>query len=262
MPNIHPTALVDKKAHIAEDVTIGPFSIIEPDVVIGDGTSIASHVLLANGARIGANCNIHKGTVVATVPQDLKFKGEASLLIIDDGTTVREFCTLNRGTHESGQSRVGKDCLLMAYAHVAHDCVVGDHVILANGVQLGGHVHIEEWAIIGGFTPVHQFCKVGCHAMIGGGFRVVQDVPPYIIVAGEPLQFAGLNSIGLRRRGFEPSTINLLKKAYKLIYRSHLNTAQALQRIKDEIEPISEIQLVIDFIEKSDRGIIKKSGNQ
>src|SRR3990172_4729567 len=154
MPNIHPTALVDKKAHIAEDVTIGPFSIIEPDVVIGDGTSIASHVLLANGARIGANCNIHKGTVVATFPQDLKFKGEASLLIIDDGTTVREFCTLNRGTHESGQSRVGKDCLLMAYAHVAHDCVVGDHVILANGVQLGGHVHIEEWAIIGGFTPV------------------------------------------------------------------------------------------------------------
>jgi UDP-N-acetylglucosamine acyltransferase len=262
MPNIHPTALVDKKAQIAEDVTIGPFSIVEPDVVIGNGSSIASHVLLANGARIGANCNIHKGTVVATFPQDLKFKGEESLLIIDEGTTVREFCTLNRGTRESGLSRVGKDCLLMAYAHVAHDCVVGDHVILANGVQLGGHVHIGDWAIIGGFTPIHQFCKVGCHAMVGGGFRVVQDVPPYITVAGEPLQFAGLNSIGLRRRGFAPSTISLLKKAYKLIYRSHLNTTKALQRIRDEIELVAEIQEVIDFIESSERGIIKESGSR
>ena len=256
MAQIHSTAIIDSKARIGDNVSIGAFSIVEADVEIGDGTSIASHVVLNDGTRIGKNCTIHKGAIVASVPQDLKFGGEESLFIIGDNTTIREFATLNRGTNELGKSQIGSNCLLMAYTHVAHDCVVGDNVIMANGVQLGGHVEIHNHAIIGGMTPVHQFCKVGTHCMVGGAYRVVQDVPPYITVSGEPLKYAGLNSVGLKRRGFDPETLLLLKRAYRLIFRSKLNLKRAVQRIKDEIEPVPEIQAVLDFIEKSNRGLI------
>lgn len=256
MTQIHPTALVDHKAQIGENVTIGAFSIIEGDVIIGENSKIASHVFIGEGARIGKNCNIHKGAVVATIPQDLKFAGEKTLFELGDNTTVREFCTLNRGTHESGKSSVGKNCLLMAYSHVAHDCKIGDNVIMANAVQLAGHVSIEDWAIIGGGSGVHQFCHVGQHCMIGGMLRVTKDVPPYILAASEPLKFAGLNSIGLRRRGFTPETLKILKNVYRLIYRSNLNVSQAVERIKQEIELTEHVKNVLSFIKESERGLI------
>ena len=257
MIEIHSTAIVDKKAQIGENVSIGAFSVVEGDVVIQDETQIGPHTLIANGARIGKNVKIHNGAVVSTVPQDLKFGGESTTFQIGDNTTVREFCTLNRGTDAHQTSIVGKDCLVMAYAHVAHDCIIGDNVILANGVQLGGHVEIEDWAIIGGMTPIHQFCHVGQHCMVGGGLRVIQDIPPYILVGGEPLRFGGLNSIGLQRRGFSSDVITALKRAYRLIYRSNLNISQAVDRIKNELEITPEINNVLDFINRSDRGILK-----
>ncbi len=256
LTEIHPLAIVDKKAEIGDNVAIGAFCIVEQDVVIGDNTIIDSHTLIANGARIGKNCHIHKGAVVATIPQDLKFGGEESLFEIGDNTTVREFCTLNRGTHESGKSVVGKNCLLMAYTHVAHDTYIDDNVIIANGVQIAGHVHIENWVVIGGMTPVHQFCKIGQHAMVGGAYRVIKDIPPYILASGEPLRFAGLNSVGLRRHGFEPEVRQKIKHAYKLLYRSNLNTSQAVKQIKNEMELIPEVQNILNFIEHSERGLI------
>ncbi len=256
MINIHPTAIIDKKAQIGNNVTIGAFSIVEGDVVIGSNTEVGSHVHIFNGARIGNNCKIHKGAVVSSDPQDLKFGGEPTRFEIGDNTTIREFCTLNRGTTEHMKSVVGSNCLLMAYVHVAHDCTIGDNVILANAVQLGGHVEVEEYAIIGGVSPVHQFCHIGRHCMIGGHFRAVQDVPPYITASGEPLKYAGLNSIGLRRRGFKPETVLTLKRTYNLLYRSKLNVSQAVERIKSDIELIPEVQYVLDFIERSNRGLI------
>ncbi len=256
MTDIHPTALVDPQARIGDNVQIGAFAIVEGDVAISEGTTIGPHTLIANGARIGKNCRIHNGAVVATLPQDLKFGGEATLFEIGDNTTIREFATLNRGTAAHGKSSIGKNCLLMAYTHVAHDCTVGDNVIMSNGVQLGGHVTIEDWAIIGGMTPVHQFCHVGQHCMIGGGFRVIQDVPPYILASEEPLRFCGLNSIGLRRRGFSSETLLQLKRAYRLLYRSDLNVSQAVERIKAEFELTPEIANILRFIESADRGIL------
>jgi len=256
LTNIHPTAIIDKKAQIGNDVTIGAFSIVEGDVIIGNNTEIGTHVHIFNGARIGNNCKIHKGTVVSSNPQDLKFEGEATLFEIGDNTTIREFCTLNRGTKEHMKSVVGSNCLLMAYAHVAHDCIIGDNVIMANAVQLGGHVEVEEYAIIGGMTGVHQFCHIGRHCMIGAHFRAVQDVPPYITASDEPLKYSGLNSIGLRRRGFKPETVLTLKSTYNLLYRSKLNVTQAVERIRNEIELIPEVQHVLDFIERSKRGLI------
>ena len=256
MTYIHPQALVDKQAQLGENVTVGPFSIIENNTVIGDGTQVASQVLVSEGARIGRNCHIHHGAVVGTVPQDLKFGGEETQLIIGDRTVIREYCDLNRGTKHRGKSIIGSDCLLMAYAHVAHDCIIGNHVILSNVVQLGGHVEIEDWVILGGMVGVHQFCRVGQHTMIGGNFRAVQDVPPYIIAAGEPLDFYGLNSLGLRRRGFSNEKISSLKKAFRLLYRSNLNLSHAVERIKQDLEQTEEISNLLIFIEKSERGLV------
>ncbi len=256
MTGIDATAVVDPGARLGSGVAVGAFAVIEKNVEIGEGTSIGPHALIANGARIGAHCVIHKSAAVATLPQDLKFGGEETLFEIGDQTTIREFCTLNRGTLESGKSTIGENCLLMAYAHVAHDCAIGDNVILANGVQLGGHVHVDDWAIIGGMTPVHQFCHVGAHCMVGGGYRVIKDVPPYILASGEPMRFGGLNAIGLRRRGFDDETLATLKKAYRLIYRSKLNVSQAVERIQSELDLIPHVRQILDFIEHSDRGLI------
>lgn len=256
MTSIHPTAIVDPKAELGENVSVGPYTIIEGDVQIGDNTTIASQVLIADGARIGSGCRIHHGAVIATLPQDLKFGGEKTTFEIGNNTTVREFCTLNRGTQMRGKSVVGSNCLLMAYTHVAHDCIVGDNVILANAVQLAGHVTVEDWAIIGGLTGVHQFCRIGRHVMVGGHFRVTKDVPPYILASEEPLRFVGLNSVGLRRRGFSEETMRALKHAYRLIYRSNLNVSQAVARIREEVELIPEVLHVLEFIEKAERGII------
>ena len=257
MSNIHATAIVSPKAELADDVTVGPHTIIEDNVVIGSGTKIASSVLIASGARLGRNLTIAHGAVVGTVPQDLKFAGEESLLVVGDKTTIREYATLNRGTADRGETTVGKNCLIMAYTHIAHDCVIGDNVILANSVNLAGHIEIDDFAILGGVLPVHQFVKIGAHAMIGGGFRVQGDVCPYALVGGYPLRVAGLNALGLKRRGFAPEAIRTVKSAYKLLFFSKLNTAEAIERIKSEIEIIPEVQTILDFVERSNRGLIK-----
>ena len=257
MENIHPTAIIDKKAELADNVMVGPFTVIEGDVIIDSGTRIDSHVHIADGARIAKNCHIHHGSVISTLPQDLKFKNEKTFLEIGDNTEIREYTTLNRGTSHRGKSKVGKDCYLMAYAHVAHDCFIGDNCIIANAVQLAGHVTIEDWVIIGGVTPIHQFCQIGQHAFIGGGLRVIKDVPPYILAADSPLSYKGVNVIGLRRRGFKGDTIRNLQRCYRYLYRSHLNTSQAVEKIKSDLNDIPEIKSILEFIEKSERGIIK-----
>ncbi len=254
--SIHPTAIVDPSAEMADDVEIGAYAVIEGDVKLDSGVKIGPHALIASGARLGKGVEVHNGAVIGTKPQDLKFKGEKTLAIIGDRTIVREFATVNRGTAERGKTVVGCDCLLMAYSHVAHDCVLEDKVIIANAVNLAGHVILEEYAIIGGIVPVHQFVRVGMHAFIAGGTRVPKDVPPYILAANEPLRFAGLNSVGLKRRGFSAETIAAIKHAYRLIYLSDMNVSQGINRIREEMNITPEIQHIIDFIEHSERGII------
>lgn len=254
--NIHPSAIIDPKAQIGKNVKVGPFVIIENDVVIGDGTEIKSSAVIKSGARIGKECRIFQSAVISEIPQDLKFSGEKTLLEIGDRTTVREFCTLNRGTSELGKSSIGNDCLLMAYVHVAHDCVIGDKTILANGVQLAGHVSIGYHVTIGGMTPIHQFCNVGDHAFVGGGYRVVQDVPPYILASGEPLKFAGVNNVGLRRRGFSSESRMNIKRVYKQIFYSAMNMSESIKEIKSNIEQTEEVKIILNFIENSNRGLI------
>lgn len=254
---IHKTAIVSSKAELHESVEVGPYAIIEDNVRIGEGSRIGSHALIAPGARIGKNVTISHGAVISTVPQDLKFEGEETVANIGDGTVIREYVTVNRGTQESGSSDIGKNCLLMAYAHVAHDCKIGNHVIMANSVNLGGHVHIDDYAIVGGVVPVHQFVKIGCHSMIGGGFRVPQDLCPYALAGGYPLSIHGVNLIGLRRRNFPPATIQIIRDTFKILFKSNLNTSQAVKLIRDSVEIIPEVQTIFDFIENSDRGLIK-----
>lgn len=253
---IDPRASVSSKAQLGANVTVGPFAVIEDDVVIGDGTWVGPQAYVANGSRVGRDCRIHPFASVGGPPQDLKYKGEPTLLEMGDRCTVREYVTLNRGTAESGKTTIGSDCLFMANTHVGHDCRVGNRVIMANSVALGGHVHLGDWVIIGGGTPVHQFCKVGDHAMIGGGFRVVKDVPPFILAGQEPLVFEGLNSVGLKRRGFQPPTMEILEKAYTILYRSNLNVSQAVAKIKESLELTPEVHTMLSFIASSKRGII------
>lgn len=257
MSQIHATAIVSPKAELAADVSVGPHTIIEDDVVIGAGSIIASNALIASGTRIGNNVKVSHGAVLGTLPQDLKFAGEKTILKIGDHTTIREYATLNRGTQATGETRVGKNCFIMAYAHIAHDCHLGDNIIMANSVNLAGHIEIDDWAILGGVLPVHQFVKIGCHCMIGGGFRVQQDVCPYSLVGGYPLKIVGLNAIGLKRRGFKPEVVHTLEKTFKLLFFSNLNTTQAVERIKAEIEPIDEVRRVLEFVERSSRGMVK-----
>lgn len=256
MINSHPTALISSKAEIGNNTTIGPFTIIEDNIIIGDNCTIGSSVHIYNGARIGNNVKIFQSASVANLPQDLKFVDEETTFEIGDFTVVREFVTLHRGTHESKTSKVGKNCLLMAYSHVAHDCIVGDNCILANSVQLGGHAEIEDWVIIGGGSLIHQFCKVGQHAMIGGGFRAVSDVPPFILAAGEPLKFNGLNTIGLRRRGFTNDDISKIKEAYNIIYSKKYNLSQAKEVLLNNFKNNPFIDSILNFINNSKRGII------
>ena len=257
MSAIHPTAIVSPKAELADDVEVGPYTIIEENVKIGGGTKVASSVLLASGATLGSNVEVHHGAVIGTTPQDLKFGGEVTQVVIGDGTVVREYATVNRGTKACGTTTIGKECMLMAYSHVAHDCILGDGVIMVNSVNLAGHVEVGDYAIIGGVVPVHQFVKIGAHAMIGGGFRVQQDICPYALVGGYSLKVTGINAVGLRRRGFSGEVIKVLESTFKLLFFSGLNTTQAIERIKSEIELIPEVQEILDFIGKSTRGIVK-----
>lgn len=257
MSEIHASAVISPKAQLGSDVTVGPFTVIEDNVIIGDGCQIGSSVQLGSGARLGSRVRVFHGAVIGTIPQDLKFAGEETTAEIGDDSTVREYATINRGTTDTLTTKVGTNCLLMAYSHVAHDCKIGDNCILANSVNLAGHIEIDDNAILGGVLPVHQFVKIGTHAMIGGGFRVQQDIVPYAMAGGYPLKIIGLNSIGLKRRGFTSETIKSLEQTYRFLFRSKLNTTQAVERIKAEIEPIKEVQIILDFLERSNRGIVK-----
>ena len=249
-------SVISKKAKIGSNVSIGSYCIIEDNVVIGNNTKIDSHTIIKKYTEIGKNCNIFSHCVIGEIPQDKKYNGEKSKLIIGDNNTIREFCTLNRGTKESGFTKIGNNCLFMAYVHVAHDCNLKNDIILANGVQLGGHVTIDNYSIIGGMTPVHQFCKIGMHSFVGGGLRVVQDIPPYIIANGEPLKFSGINILGLRRRKFSNDERDNIKKAYRLIYNSNYNISQAVEKIKNTFNMNDSIQDILDFINSSTRGLI------
>lgn len=254
--NIHPTAVVHETAKICENVSIGPYSIIERDAIIEDGVEIRAHVLIGAGTTLRKNCKLFHNAVVGEVPQDLKFEGESTTTEIGENTVVREFVTIHKGTKDRKKTLVGNNCLLMAYVHVAHDCFIGDNVILANAVNLAGHVTIEEYASLGGIVPVHQFVNIGAHCYIGGGYRVSKDVPPYILASSEPLTYSGLNVLGLRRRGFTQENRSLIKQAYRLIYRSQYNTSQAIEKIKNELPQTEEVQHIIQFYENSQRGVI------
>ena len=253
---INRTAIISKKSIIGKNVSIGPYCIIEDDVVIGDNTSIGPYSIIKKFTEIGNDCRIFSHCVLGEIPQDKKFNNEITKLIIGDRNTIREFCTINRGTDESGKTIIGNDCLFMAYVHVAHDCILKNDIILANGVQLGGHVEINDFAIVGGMTPVHQFCKIGKYAFVGGGLRVVQDVPPFIIANGEPLKFSGINILGLRRRKFNSLDRDKIKKIYKLIYNSEYNVSQAVNYINENFKNIEYINDIVSFIKSSKRGII------
>lgn len=253
--DIHPTAIVDPSAELSAGVSVGPFAIIGPNVSIGAGTRIGPQVLIDRNTALGEGCVIHKGAVLGSDPQDLKFAGEPTRLVVGDRTVIREYATLNRGTSALGYTRVGSDCLLMAYSHVAHDCSLGDHVILSNAVNMGGHVSIGDWAIIGGMTPIHQFVRIGAHAFVGGGTRAAKDIPPFVKAAGSPMQLYGLNSVGLQRRGFSEEVRRELKRAYRLFFLSTYNTSQALARARDELRALPEIETFLSFFEETARGV-------
>jgi UDP-N-acetylglucosamine acyltransferase len=258
MTKIHPTAIVSEKAEIGSNVEIGPYTIVDDDVVIGNDVEIQSHVLITNGARIGNSCKIFKGVVVANTPQDLKFDGKPTLAIIKDNSTIREFVTIHRGTHATGKTTVGSNCLIMAYSHIAHDCLLGDNVIMANSTQLAGHVHVEDYVIFGGATLVHQFSFVGCHSMIQGGSKITKDVPPYTLIGKEPPKVEGLNKIGLKRRGFTDLEIQSIEDFYQIILHSGFNVSQGISEyLKDTPEPIDKVQHCIEFIKQSQRGIFR-----
>ena len=250
-------AFIHPEAKIAQNVVIEPFAVIQKDVEIGEGSWIGSHATILEGVRIGKNVRIFQGAVIGGIPQDLKFGGEYSTVEIGDNSTIREFVTVNRGTSAHGKTEIGKDCLIMAYSHVAHDCVIGNHVILSNNVQLAGHIIVEDWVIIGGVSAVHQFVKIGQHAFISGGSLVRKDVPPYVKAAREPLSYAGINSLGLQRRGFEANQIAEIQEAYRFLFLRGLNTADATSKIESEIAQSETRDVVINFIKNADRGIIK-----
>lgn len=252
-----PLAYVHPAAKIAPSVVIDPFVTIDANVEIGEGTRICSNVTILEGARIGRNCTIFPGAVIGAIPQDLKFRGEDTLAIIGDNTTIRECVTVNRGTAARGRTTVGNNCLIMAYSHVAHDCAVGDNVIISNATQLAGEVVVDNFAVIGGGTLVHQFCHIGPHVMIQGGALVNKDIPPYVKAAREPISYAGINSIGLRRRNFSNDTIRDIQEIYRYLYLSGLNVSDAIERIEAELPATKERDEIILFVRNAKRGIIR-----
>ncbi len=254
---ISPLASIHPDARLAEGVTVEPFTTIAADVEIGAGTWVGPNVTIMGGARIGANCQIFPGAVVGAVPQDLKFAGEQTTVRIGDFTVLRECVTVNRGTIDRGETLIGTHCLLMAYVHVAHDCIIGDHCILANTVQVAGHVEIGDYAIVGGSSAIHQFVKIGAHAMVSGGSLVRKDVPPYVKAGREPLTYAGVNSIGLRRRGFSDEAVALTQQLYRILFLGGLNTHDALAQIEQELPTSPERDLAVAFVRNATRGILK-----
>lgn len=255
---IHPSAIVDSGAKLAKDIEVGACSVIGPDVEVGPGTWIGPHVMITGHTRIGKDNRIYQFTSLGGAPQDKKYAGEPTRLEIGDGNTIREFCTLNCGTiQDAGVTRLGDDNWIMAYCHLAHDCQVGAHTIFANNAQLGGHVHVGDYVILGGFTAVHQYCHIGAHSITGLGTIVLQDVPPYVTAAGNSARPYGINSEGLRRRGFSSDALERLKRAYKTLYRSGLSLDQAKQSLAQQAQECPELQVLLEFLANSQRGIIR-----
>ncbi|MBX2911969.1 MAG: acyl-ACP--UDP-N-acetylglucosamine O-acyltransferase [Cyclobacteriaceae bacterium] len=253
----YPLANVHPDAKIGNDVIIEPFATVKGDVVIGDGCWIGPNAIVWEGARLGKNVKVYPGASVSSIPQDLKFAGERTETFIGDNTVIREFVTISRGTADKHKTEIGSNCLLMAYVHIAHDCTVGNNCIFANAVQVAGHVVIEDWAIIGGSSAVHQFVKVGAHVMVSGGSLVRKDIPPYTKAAREPLTYCGVNTIGLRRRGFSSEKISEIQDAYRIIFLKGLNNSKALEQVENEIALSDERNYIIDFIRSSERGVMK-----
>ena len=253
---IHPTAIVSADARIGTDVEIGPFAIIGEGCTIGDGCVIAPRAMLERNVILGTNVKVGSGSILGGDPQDLKFKGEHTTVEVGDGTTIREYSTINRGTTHSFRTSIGKNCFVMSYVHLAHDCHVGDGVILVNSVQLAGHVTVGEKAIVGGASAAHQFVKIGKYAFVGGCSRISQDVPPFIKAVGNPIKLYGLNSVGLQRNDFPEEVVRELKRAYRLFFRSELNVTQAKERAATDLKPYPEVQELLRFLEESGRGVV------
>jgi len=253
---VHPTAIVSPSATIGAGVRIGPYAIIGEQCEIGEGSVIETHAVLERNVKLAANVQIGVGSVIGGDPQDLKFKGEETWVEIGEGTRVREYATINRGTAQSYRTTVGKGCFVMSYVHLAHDCHLGDGVIISNGTQLAGHVTIEDRVIISGLVAVHQFVKIGRHAFVGGCSRVAKDVPPFLKAVGNPVKLYGLNSVGLTRSGFSEETVRELKRAYRLFFRSELNVSQALERARSELAQTAEVDHFLRFLEDSGRGVV------
>lgn len=254
----HPYTYIDPNARVAPNVKIDPFTVIHGDVRIGEGTWIGSNVTIMDGTRIGKNCQIFPGAVIGAIPQDLKFAGEKTYVEIGDNTIIREFVTINRGTEDRGKTKVGNSCLIMAYSHIAHDCFVGNNCIMSNNVQMAGHVTMGDWAWIAGVSAIHQFVHIGQHAYIAGGSLVSKDVPPYIKAVRNPLSYGGVNSVGLKRRGFTHEKINHILDIYRVIFNKGFNTTQALEFIEEEVSATDERDEIVTFIRESGRGIIKR----
>ena len=250
-------AFIHPGARIGKDVVIEPFAYIAGNVTIGDGTWIGPNATIMDGASIGKQCKIFPSSVISGIPQDLKFRGEDSTTEIGDNTIIRECSTVNRGTAAVGKTIVGNDCLLMAYSHIGHDCAIGNNCIIGNNTGLAGEVKVGDWAILSGGTMVHQFARIGAHVMIGGGSKVRTDVPPFIKADRDPLSYLGLNSVGLTRRGFEKARIDEIHNIYRAIYQNSMNISQALDYIENELRPSADRDYILEFIRKSERGIIR-----
>ena len=258
---ISPLASVSPKAILGDNIEIGPFAFVDDDVEIGDGCKIFPHATIFQYVKMGKNCQIYPGAVVGAVPQDLKFDGEVTSVELGDNVTVRECATINRGTKASGKyvTKIGNDTLIMSYSHVAHDCVIGDHCILVSYVGLAGETQIDDWAIVGGGAKAHQFTKVGCHAMVGGMSKINKDVPPYVLCGREPISYAGVNIVGLRRRGFSPDVIRNIKDIYETIYYAGYNISDGCAKVEAGFPQSEERDAILDFIKSSKRGIIRAS---
>ncbi len=257
---IQPLAYIHPQARIANNVVIEPFVTIHKDVVIDEGTWIGSNVTIMDGARIGKNCRIFPGAVISGIPQDLKFAGEETTAEIGDNTTIRECVTINRGTKDRWKTVVGKNCLIQAYSHIAHDCIVGDNCIFSNSSTLAGHITVGDYVVLAGMVAVHQFCHIGSHAFLAGGSLVRKDVPPFVKAAREPVSYVGVNSVGLRRRGFSPDQINEIQNIYRVLFVKNNNLTKALGIIEAEYQPTEIRDEILDFIRNSNRGVMKGFG--
>lgn len=256
--NIHPTAIISPDATLAEGVEVGPYSIIGPDCHIGKDTIIGPHVVIESHTDIGEGCRISQFASLGGAPQDLKYRGEATRVVIGNHNTIREYVTINRATTaDIGITRIGNHNLLMTYCHVAHNCQLGNHIVMANAANLAGHIHVEDFAIIGGLSGVHQFTRIGAHCIIGGASAVTKDVPPFVMASGNFAKLFGLNMIGLKRRGFTEETLQALKKAYRIVFRSSMLLSAAIEKVEQEVEDLPEVRQFLTFIKESKRGLCR-----